>query len=702
MSSIKARSLRRTNKFWGKSTWSGRSGVSLTSGLAACLAVVAAMVPLIANAQSSGLLPPETQLVAATDAPAATAETFTIAAVASGSVQPDLLVTFTDFQVPAALAAASVVVTQGATLVGSTTLGAGAMTATLSLPAAVGQYTLRVIGAPNATWGYGTFNVCVAPTSTPAACIASASIAGNITVQSAAANPTVSTLGVTLTVATAGVYTFTYADDQFPVALQTLATANPSLALFQGASAVAVPLPASPATLTLPAGTYTLLAIAQADQTAQAGLYSIEITGPAGVAPLLNAAYPVGTLAPSSQWNNPSAQSVTLTVTDYQFPTALASATALITSGAAIVGTAATAAGGPLSISSAPAGPLQAWTFGTPGTGAGSFEVDMTSATASILQQAYGVNNGSSLAYAFMTPQALAAGSYQATANDFQFPEALTALQFAVAQNGAILKQESLVGTLQFSAAAGPVALLAAATPAAAGSGLFDVNVQTAGNAPQLQFDQVQIVNASSAFSSQTFTLGASGTYDVSLTDLMFPAQFSTLALVGTSNGAVLGSIYYGGSFALTATPGNYQFTVIGIPLAPQQYGLYGLAIVNAPPTVTLKASPATVTAGGLTTLSWTTTNASACTASGGAFTGSETTGSGSAAVSVAATTTYTLACTGAGGSDSATATVTTTPAPASTGGGGGSIGLDLVGVLAGLACLRLRSGHRSERRSQY
>jgi len=74
------------------------------------------------------------------------------------------------------------------------------------------------------------------------------------------------------------------------------------------------------------------------------------------------------------------------------------------------------------------------------------------------------------------------------------------------------------------------------------------------------------------------------------------------------------------------------------------------------------------VTAGGAATLTWTTTGATACTGSGGTFTGSQATGSGSIAVSVATTTTYTLSCTGPGGSASKSVTVTATAAVTSSG----------------------------------
>src|SRR5450631_2389458 len=153
------------------------------------LPMAALLIPALAvHAQATDPLSPETHLVGVSGAAAATAETFTIATA------QDLLVTFTDLQTPAALTDARVVVTQGASIVGMATWAPPALTATVSLPGAVGLYTSRVIGTPNATFNVGTFTVCVAPKATPAACIQNASIASNITVQSAPADPTVFTV----------------------------------------------------------------------------------------------------------------------------------------------------------------------------------------------------------------------------------------------------------------------------------------------------------------------------------------------------------------------------------------------------------------------------------------------------------------------------------------------------------------------------
>lgn len=80
-----------------------------------------------------------------------------------------------------------------------------------------------------------------------------------------------------------------------------------------------------------------------------------------------------------------------------------------------------------------------------------------------------------------------------------------------------------------------------------------------------------------------------------------------------------------------------------------------------AAPTVTLSVNPTSVVSGGSTTLSWSSTNATTCTASGGwtgtrATTGTETSGP------LTATQTFTLACNGSGGSASKSVVVTVNP----------------------------------------
>jgi len=96
----------------------------------------------------------------------------------------------------------------------------------------------------------------------------------------------------------------------------------------------------------------------------------------------------------------------------------------------------------------------------------------------------------------------------------------------------------------------------------------------------------------------------------------------------------------------------------------------YGPNVVTPPPTVTLSASPTSVSTGSSSTLTWNSTNATACTASS-AWSGAEPTSGSTSTGALNQTSTYTLTCTGAGGSTSASASVTvsggtsgTEPAP--------------------------------------
>ena len=81
------------------------------------------------------------------------------------------------------------------------------------------------------------------------------------------------------------------------------------------------------------------------------------------------------------------------------------------------------------------------------------------------------------------------------------------------------------------------------------------------------------------------------------------------------------------------------------------------VTVNSSAPAVTLTANPTTIASGGKSTLTWSSSNATSCAASGG-WTGTEAT-SGTLAVSPTATTVYTLLCGGAGGTTQASATVT-------------------------------------------
>jgi hypothetical protein len=82
-------------------------------------------------------------------------------------------------------------------------------------------------------------------------------------------------------------------------------------------------------------------------------------------------------------------------------------------------------------------------------------------------------------------------------------------------------------------------------------------------------------------------------------------------------------------------------------------------------PTVSLTASPTSVVSGSASTLTWSSTNATSCTASG-SWTGAKATAGSASTGALTANGTYTLACTGSGGTTSASATVTVTAPPPS------------------------------------
>jgi hypothetical protein len=148
----------------------------------------------------------------------------------------------------------------------------------------------------------------------------------------------------------------------------------------------------------------------------------------------------------------------------------------------------------------------------------------------------------------------------------------------------------------------------------------------------------------------------------------------STLSWTTTNTNAT-GVAITGGSTNLTNLPANGSTTVN--PTATTTYTLTatgpgGTATqtvtvtvrVSAPPTIpTLSASPATVVSGGLSTLSWTTTNTNATgvAISGGSTNLTNLPANGSTTVNPTATTTYTLTATGPGGTATHTVTVTVT-----------------------------------------
>ncbi len=616
---------------------------------------------------------------------------------ASGQAQPftytftttgttPLTITLTDEQAPAAFQSLSVAVTLGNTLVGSAVVNATSHVATLNIPGTAGTYQVEVVGVPaTQTYGsFGSFGVCTALQSAPTTCIEADSASGTIQAPSTVSTTGQATLNTTFTSTVAGTYNVTLIDDTFPTALTSLVAG-----ITQGSTPVAGPIQgsatAAPTQVTLAAGTtYSLLIAANANATTLAGLYSVLITDPTG-ASILAETLPVGELTAATNVSNPTAQTLSLALKDLAYPQALNSVGAAVTSGASLLGE--LTAGGNTSLI-APAATLQIWQYANSGSSTGAYNLTLTSSASSLYATTQVVNSASAatastFAFAATLP---AAGTYNLSVTDFQFPVALATLTSTVAQNGTVIPTDS---SGNFTAAAGTVIVVVDATSAQNNTGVFSVAIAATATSLTYNLDETQVVGA--GFSSTTLNVAVAGEYNVALSDLAFPTSFENLALVVSQGGTVLGKIYAGGKFNFPATVGNYVFTYVETTGA-DGYGLFGIDVSAAPPTATLTSNTTSVTAGQSVQLSWTSTNATGCTASGATdWTGSEPTSSSGVAVVVDAAATLTLTCTGPGGSISSSVAVTTTPAASSSSSshGGGALGLGELALLVLLVASR-------------
>jgi hypothetical protein len=643
------------------------------------LAIVVVALGVCWGAARAAVLIDDTSLVGLPTVAAPSQYTFTATATEA------LTVTLTDFQTPAAFSNLQIAVTQDDTLVGSAIVDSS-HTAAVPIAATAGNvYVLYVIGTPASAQGFGSFGACVTRNSdpTPRACVATYSFSGNLQTPSTPNNTGISTLNTTFTATSTGTYQVTLTDEAFPVALQMV-----SATIFNGSSQVGgVFTSGAPTPVTLTGGTkYTLLVAAQAAANPQAGLYGVHITDPSG-APVFDRSLPVGSLGAPTVVTIPSAQALSLTLTDLGYPAPLASVGAAVTSGGSGLGK-LTAAGSLANIM-APAGSIEVWQFATPGASPGVYSLNLASGTASLYSTNQVVNPGNNPAsgnFAFVV-QLPAAGTYNLSVSDFQFPGVLQSLSSTIAQNGAPL---TLSSSGDFTAGSGLAVVVVDAQAPASGSGIFAVTVQTKASPSQILLDQTQAVGG--VFNTRVINYGASGGYEVTLTDLGFPTKFQNLAVVLSQGSQVLGKIFGSGTFPVNATaPGQYVLTFVATPGA-QNYGLYSINIASALPTVTFTASAPSVPLGQTVQLTWSSQNATSCTASGDpAWTGNEPL-TGTTAVSLAATATLTLTCTSAAGSAKQAVSVSVTPAvPASSHGGGGSTDLALLSLLTAVLLGRSR-----------
>jgi hypothetical protein len=602
--------------------------------------------------------------------------------------------TLTDLKAPAALTSVKLAVTSGATVLGTVSTTPANLSPVLSFDAPVGTVVVRVVGKPATSAGFGSVGVKVMQ-DTPTGPVSVQEFVARFDAPLTSDPERFVKLDETITLATNGTYEVVLTDIGLPQTLPALTLGITE----EGAGQPAVlPAPGS-ATFTGQAGVrYNILALAEAAAAVNAGLFSVRIREVASGNYVYKRTVAVGRVEQLGTVVLTAAPYV-LSLTDFQLPAALAQKGAALTLDGNLA--ALTTQGGdtPFTASAgehvlyvlAAAAASNAATYGVevrPASGAPLFSAVKTVSSAS----------GATPAYSFSTDP-VAAGSYHVRLADFAFPATFTTVQLAVAQSGgAILGTLSAAGSVDVTAAAGRLVIVALAKPSTASGGVLGIDVTPAqGGAAVFEVTQ----GVGSLFQARKVSVPATGTYRVTLQDVGFPTTFTELGSVVTRGaerfGTVLGGAPGAGNaptsvhFDFAATAGNYFVNFIATPNATENAGTYGIRVADKPPnpTVTLTANPAQVTIGSPVDLTWTSSSATTCVAADG-WTGTRELNGTFRTAALNTSATFKLECTGDGGSTSKTVTVNAVAQNSSGGGGGGSIGWLVTLCLALCMALRL------------
>jgi tetratricopeptide (TPR) repeat protein len=580
----------------------------------------------------------------------------------------------------APLASVELAVTEGSSIVGTPLTAAGNLQFTAT---GASTYVVHVVGVPGQVPGSGPIGIQV--TSVPGNATI-ASFSDTLALPSTALPSNESTLDDTFTATSTGNYVVTLTDLQLPQALTTL-TLN--VTTEDGTYVTNPPLAAAgSATVALQQGvSYRIFAVGLADSTVNAGLYSAVVAPSGGGAPIYSKVIPVGTVAPAQSATLTAGTSYTLSLTDLKVPSALSEARALITLNGQLA--AQLIAPGTSPAFPASSGTYQVFTLASTGT-TGSYAVAVTpqggGAAALSFARAVSAPGGAVSVYSFDT-SVTTAGSYNFDVADFGIPNPLAALSAVAVQAGAPLGTPlKAAGTASVTAAAGPVSLLVFAQAATSG-GLFDIDLTpAAGGTPVFETTQ----GVGQLFSARQLSITTPGNYAVNVSDLSFPGALATFAVIVTQGSSKVGSIFGGGAFGFpAATAGNYFVNFIAQPGATDGAGTYALS-ATAAPDITLTSSAMSVASGGTVTLTWSSQNATGCTASGGWSGTQAVTGGTFTSAALTAQTTFTLTCTGEGVSEKQDVTVSVDTTPAKSGGGGGSVSGDLLFALLVAVAIKL------------
>ena len=679
-------------------------------------AVRGLLLPIMVVAAASGALA-QTALVATTHTvvgqaqPPAVEHDFTITNAGSYSVTlTDLGSKLAAPLTPAPLASVAMSLTRGGSIVGTPVTAPG--TAITFNATANATYTIHVVGIPGSQLGSGPIEEDVTDSS-------GSKVFSSIDELSAPSRQpsTVGLLADDMTVQNSGAYTVALTDLAFPAGLQATAlllidnTTNNSAVLQNP------PSTSFQDTVTLTAGdAYQIIAYGIEASGQAGGLFGVSFTPASGPA-VYSRLVPIGAVTLLQTSVSGKAQSsftlgssqATLQLTNLSFPTVpLAKVGALVVDATtqtlpapAVTGTGAQNLAAPSTSDS-----YQVYAYAVPDSTAseGSYSVAVQQGTSFPFFEAQAVSSSSTIqAFSFDTAIPTA-GSYALTLTDFKFPVALTSDALAAVQYGQPLTSINSAGKVSASFSQGPVTLLAFASEGGqpASPGLMGVDLGPAGGGAAV-FDVTEGIGT--GFSSTTFTAQGSQAVQVNVADLKFPTALANLNLAVTNGTSLVGSISSAGSsgsFPFTTTANTtYNVDVLAQPATAtnsqqESAGTYAMGVYPTP-TVTLSASSTSVTSGGTVNLTWSSQNATSCTASASpgnsAWAGSENPSGGPVATAgISSDTTFSLSCTGGGGTGNASVTVNVAAAASSAGSGhGGGGALDFATLLALVALLALR-----------
>lgn len=598
----------------------------------------------------------------------------------------DYRIAVTDFGsangTPPPLARVDVAVTRGSALVMSS-----AGTGEKQFSAAAGDYRLTIVGQPDAQGRVGSMGVRIEAAAGGAPVLD--------TVQSfeipdpPAASPAI--FHHRVQIPAAGSYELRMSDLALPAPLASLNTivvdsSGESLGSLDGTGSLA--FNAAP-------GTYDMFVHAELASAAPRGLAGVAVRDADSGATVFATVDELGEWRYKYAFDLASAGSLSGTFTDFAFPAPLAEFAAVVADDGGLL--ARQTGSGSLG-AAAPAGSyvvyVDAVAAAPPGAGSFGLLVDDSSTAGTLVEQAQDVlsdapppTDAETIERGFDIP---AAGDYTLTLTDFGasgFFDAFTSLTLALSRDAELVGKLDAPGSLTFTATPGHYSIAILADPAGDhGDGLLGLRVDDAAGGAAA-FEDTAAVGAD--FVSERVDVSATQSVDVTLTDLEFPAKFDSLRLAVTRGATRAGEIVGAGTFSFDATPGTYLVNVLAAPNAAVGYSTIGIeARVTPPaPAVTLAASPSSVQPGASGTLTWASTDASSCVASGG-WTGDRPTSGTEQTAALNVTGTFTLTCTGAGGSASASATIDVVPA--SRHGGGGGAGFLWLGALAALGGARL------------